>query len=196
MSMQATSRTHPKLGWPRYSTAQRVFHWLVAVLVVILLAVGMTLGYLGFEGASDTFGLGATNALYVAHKTTGVLLLPLMIGRLALRLRRGKPAYAVALERWQQLASEINHGLLYLLLLAMPVVGWLATAAGGHPINFFAWNLPPLIGENEALADTLFYTHWLLGWAVLLLVIVHVAAAIYHWRIRRDGVMQRMSLLS
>lgn len=183
-------------SWPRYTLAQRAVHWLVAVLASLTLCIGLTLGYLGFEGARDAFGLAPTNALYIAHKTIGVLLLVLMIVRVGLRLRFGKPAYAVALARPQEVASEIVHGLLYVLLLAMPVIGWMATAAGGFPINFFHWVLPPLIGENEALSETLYTWHLGVGLAILALVLVHVAGALYHWLIRRDGVMQRMSLLS
>ncbi|MDZ7747913.1 MAG: cytochrome b/b6 domain-containing protein [Halofilum sp. (in: g-proteobacteria)] len=181
--------------WPRYTLAQRLVHWLVAVLALLTLGIGLTLGWLGFEGARDAFGLGATNALYIAHKTIGVLLLVLMLARAALRLYCGKPAYAVALARPQRIASEIVHGLLYVLLLAMPVIGWMATAAGGFPINFFHWVLPPLIGENEALSETLYTWHLGIGLAILALVSIHVAGALYHWLIRRDGVMQRMSLL-
>jgi len=194
MTTQAMPRSHPAHGRTHYSTAQRVFHWLIAVLVIIMLAIGLTLGYLGFEGARDTFGPSATNTLYIIHKTTGVLLFPLMLIRLVLRLRRGKPGYAIALERWQKIASEINHGLLYLLVLAMPVIGWAATATGGYPINFFAWELPPLFGENEALSGTLYWWHMVVGLALLALVVVHILAALYHWFIRDDGVMQRMSL--
>lgn len=182
--------------WPRYTLAQRVVHWLVAVLALVTLCIGLTLGYLGFEGARDAFGLAATNALYIAHKTIGVLLLVLMVIRVVLRLRFGKPAYAVALARPQKVASGIVHGLLYVLLLAMPVIGWMATAAGGFPINFFHWVLPPLVGENEALSGTLYTWHLVIGLVILALALVHVAGALYHWLIRRDGVMRRMSLLS
>lgn len=187
---------HPAASRPRYTLAQRVVHWLVALLALLTLAIGLTLGYLRFEGARDAFGMAATNGLYITHKTIGVLLLVLMLVRVVLRLRFGKPGYAVALARPQKVASEIVHGLLYVLLLAMPVIGWMATAAGGFPINFFHWVLPPLIGENEALSEALYTWHLVIGLAILALVLVHVAGALYHWLIRRDGVMQRMSLLS
>ena len=178
----------------RYHLSQRILHWVVAVLVISGLAAGMTLGTLGFEGARDLFGPGMTGALYVAHKTTGVLVLGLMIIRVGVRLRYGQPPYATPLPQVQRIAAGTVHTLLYGLLLAMPVVGWLATAAGGHPINFFIWELPPLIGEKEALARALFWWHGALGWLLLVLVLGHLGAALHHWRIRRDTVMQRMSL--
>lgn len=187
--------TPPAGGWPRYSLAQRLLHWLIALLVLTTLAIGLTLGTLGFEGTRDAFGMDTTNTLYITHKTIGVLMIGLMALRILLRLVRGKPAYAVPLERPQKIASEIVHGLLYLLLVAMPIVGWAATAAGGYPINFFQWVLPPLIGEDDALAGTLFLWHAILGYTILALVLLHVAGACHHWLIRRDGVMKRMSLL-
>lgn len=192
----AANRARSLDTWPRYSLAQRLVHWLVAVLALATLAIGLTLGTLGFEGARDAFGLAVTNTLFIVHKTIGVILFALMVVRLVLRLTHGKPGYAVALERPQKIASEIVHGLLYVLLLAMPVIGWLATAAGGFPINFFHWVLPPLVGEDEALSATLYAWHLGIGLAILALVLLHVAGALYHWLIRRDGVMQRMSLFN
>lgn len=187
--------TPPAGGWPRYTVAQRLLHWLIAILVLVTLSVGLTLGTLGFEGTRDAFGMDTTNTLYITHKTIGVLMIGLMALRIVLRLVRGKPAYAVPLEGPQRIASEIVHGLLYLLLTAMPLVGWAATAAGGYPINFFHWVLPPLIAQDDILAGTLFLWHAILGWTILALVLVHIAGAFHHWLIRRDGVMKRMSLL-
>ncbi len=184
----------PADDWPKYTLSQRLVHWAVALLVLMTLPIGLTLGYLGFEGAQQTFGPGTTDTLFIAHKTIGVLLLGLMVVRVVLRLTLGKPPYAVALARPQKIASETVHGLFYLLLLTMPVLGWLATAAGGFPINFFHWNLPPLLGEDEALSEMLFQWHLGVGLAVLALILLHVAGALYHWLIRRDGVMLRMSL--
>jgi cytochrome b561 len=178
----------------RYTLAQQLIHWIVAVLVLSALTIGMTLGWLGFERVLDTFGARVTDLMYITHKTIGVLLLGLVVIRIGLRIWLGKPAYAVPLPRPQKIASEIVHGLLYVLLIAMPVLGWLSTAAGGFPINFFHWVLPPLIARDDALSETLFFWHGILGWALLVLIVGHVSAAVYHWRVRRDGVMQRMSL--
>lgn len=178
----------------RYSLSQRLTHWVIALLVVPVLAVGITLGLLGFEGTKAAFGATATNALYTYHKTFGILILALMVVRLALRLRRGSPAYDAPLTGFERVASRLVHGLLYAVLLAMPVLGWLATAAGGYPVQFFAWNLPPLIGKDKALSDTLFWLHGLGGWLLAGLIVLHVGGALRHWLVKRDGVMARMSL--
>lgn len=183
-----------ELATQRYHLSQRLLHWIVAVLVLYNLAVGLTLGTLGFEGARDTFGLTITNTMYTSHKTAGIFILVFMVARLALRIARGKPEYFRPLPAWKRVVSQGVHGLLYVLLLTMPVIGWLATASGDFPVEFFHWHLPGLIGQDEALSRTLFFWHGAIGTTILVLVVVHVAAALHHWRVLRDGVMQRMSL--
>ena len=177
----------------RYGPVQRLIHWTVAVLVAGLLVIGATLGILGFEGARDTFGLEATNLLYKYHKTFGIIVLALMIVRLVLRLAKPPPPYDPPIPPFFRIAGRINHWALYALLLAQPVVGWAATAAGGFPIEFFNAKLPPLLGKDEALSETLYGVHGVLGFAILVLAALHVSAALMHWLVRRDGVMQRMT---
>ena len=179
----------------RYALSQRLLHWLIALLALPALGVGLTLGTLGFDGAKAAFGGEVTGALYAAHKTVGVLILALMILRLGLRLTLGSPRYASPLTGFERVASRTVHGLLYLVLLALPVVGWLATAAGGYPVQFFAWTLPGLIAKDKALSETLFQFHGILGWMLLALLALHIGAALWHWLLKRDGVMARMSLL-
>jgi cytochrome b561 len=178
----------------RYNLVQRLLHWLIVVLAIGLLGVGLTLGNLGYEGTVAAFGSDTTDLLYTYHKTFGVLMLGLMVLRLALRLSLGAPPYRQPLAAWRRAASRLVHGLFYVVLLAMPVVGWLGTAAGGFPVQFFGWELPGFIGKDEALGKTLFQVHGWLGWVLIGLILIHVAAALMHWLIQRDGVMERMSL--
>jgi cytochrome b561 len=178
-----------------YTLAQRSLHWLIAAVVLILLAAGLVIGNLGYDGLVERFGNDTTNLLYKYHKTFGVLVLALMLLRLMLRLALGSPPYARPLPAWQSVASRISHWSFYLLLIAMPVVGWLGTAAGGYPVEFFNWILPGLIGKDTKLSEALFELHGLIGWVLIALVLVHVSAAVAHWLVWRDGVMGRISLL-
>ena len=178
----------------RYALVQRLLHWLIVILVLGVLGVGMTLGFLGFDGVKETFGGAATNALYAYHKTFGVMILALMILRLALRVSLGAPPYRPPLTKSEHIASRAVHGLFYVALVAMPVIGWLATAAGGYPVQFFGWTLPGIIGKDQALSKTLFFVHGVIGWAILGLIVLHVAGALRHWLVKRDRVMARMSL--
>jgi len=178
----------------RYALSQRLLHWLIALLALPALGVGLTFGFLGFDGTKAAFGGEMTNVLYAAHKTVGVLILALMTLRLGLRLTLGTPRYASPLTGFERMASRAVHGLLYLVLLALPVLGWLATAAGGYPVQFFAWTLPGLIAKDKALSEALFQFHGILGWVLLALLALHIGAALRHWLFKGDGVMARMSL--
>lgn len=179
----------------RYTLPQRLTHWAVAVLVLITLFVGLTISWLGYyEGLVAQFGNEITNAIFKYHKTFGVIILALMLIRVGLRLRNGKPEYVAPLPTFNRIVSQVVHGMLYILLLAMPLLGWLATAAGDYPVQFFDLNLPGFIGIDKDLSKTLFWWHGLLGRVILGLIILHIGGAFYHWLIRRDEVMRRMSL--
>lgn len=180
--------------YPRYTLLQRLIHWAVAVIAIFLLAVGLTLGLLGFDGVKNTFGMEVTNLLYKYHKTFGVILLGLMTLRLIVKRLQGRPDYQPPLPRFNRVASAAVHGLLYVTLLAQPVLGWFATSAGGFPVEFFNTNLPGPLAKNKALYDTLIGYHRLLGRAILVLIAIHVGAALMHAFVLRDTVMRRMSL--
>lgn len=178
----------------RYAYPHRVLHWVVALVLVFSLATGLTLGFLGFEGAMERLGGPLTDLLYLFHKTFGVIILVLMTARIFTRWLYVVPIHEPPLHPFQRLLSTGVHHLLYLALIVQPVLGWTATATGGFPVQFFHWNLPGLFGENEALSEQLFMLHGWLAWTILGLVALHIAGALFHWRVKRDGVMQRMSL--
>jgi len=180
----------------RYAYPHRLLHWSVAGVVLLSLASGLTIGFLGFDGAVDLLGQTLTNVLYGSHKTLGVLILLLMILRVITRLAFAVPNHVPPLNTFERVVSKSVHHLLYLALIAMPLLGWAATASGGFPVEFFLWHLPGFIGKNEPLSDLLFMLHEWLGWIILALVTLHVAGAIFHWKIKRDNVMKRMSLFN
>jgi cytochrome b561 len=177
----------------RFTLAQRALHWLMALIVAGLLAVGLTFMVLGYQGTVDAFGNEVTNSLYKYHKTFGILVLVLMILRAVLRWLSPPPPYAQPLSPFERLASRTVHLLFYLLLIGMPIGGWLATAAGGYPVQFFDLELPGLIGKDEGLSETLFRFHGYAGLLLLALIVLHVGAGIRHLR-RKDGVVRRISL--
>jgi cytochrome b561 len=178
----------------RYTLLQRLIHWAVAIIAICLLAVGLTLYTLGFDGVKDTFGMPVTNALYKYHKTFGVILLGLMTLRLVLKLTLGRPDYDPPLPRFNKVASAAVHGMLYVALLVQPMLGWAATAAGGYPIEFFNSTLPKFLSKDPALSKTLYSIHLSVGLLILALIAIHVGAALMHAFIKRDTVMHRMSL--
>jgi len=179
----------------RYAYPHRVLHWLVAAVLLLSLASGLTLGFLGFEGAMERLGRAGTDFLYTSHKSLGVALLGLMTLRVMTRLLYVVPDHDPPLPAFQRVLSTAVHHLLYLALLAQPLLGWAATASGNFPVQFLHWHLPGVVPVNEALSERLFEWHGWLGWVILGLITLHIAGALYHWLIRRDGVMERMSLL-
>ncbi len=177
-----------------YIYPHRVLHWLVAVAVLLSLATGLTLGFLGYERTVGLLGNALTNVLYTSHKTLGVAILLLMTLRIITRLAFVVPDHTPPLTDFERVVSTSVHHLLYALLVAMPMIGWAATATGGFPVEFFHWHLPGVLSKNEALSQTLFVWHERLGWVLLALITLHIVGALFHWLIKRDNVMKRMSL--
>jgi len=177
----------------RYTFAQRSLHWVIALLVFGLLAVGLTFMALGYDGTKELFGNDMTNDLYKYHKSFGILLLLLMILRVALRKASPPPPYDPPLTGPERLIGGGTHLLLYLLLIGMPIAGALATMLGGYPVQFFNWELPAFLAKNEALSKQLFTAHGIAGLVVLALLVLHIGAAIKHWKLK-DGIMRRISL--
>lgn len=179
-----------------YSLLQRALHWMVAILVLVNIFLGIILWVYGFDGLNESFGSEITNNIYKYHKTNGVIILILMIFRLAFRTVRGVPPPERGMTQLELVLSAWVHRLLYATLILEPVVGWLATATGGFPIEFFNMNLPALVSKNPELSVTLYRVHGLLGLFILGLIGLHIAGALRHWLVKRDGVMRRMSLMS
>lgn len=168
-----------------YPATSKLLHWLVAVCVLTTAPVAIAMGRVNPGPTQDT--------LFNLHKSLGVLILTLMILRLINRLVVGAPIADPDIEPWQKTVSSIVHTSLYALLLAMPIVGYIANSAFGATTPFFGlFNLPPIVAKNDALSTQLFTIHRWVGWLVILLVLMHVGAALYHYFIRRDNVLPRM----
>lgn len=168
-----------------YPGSSKFLHWLVALSVLTTIPVAYSMNRMT-EGPLQ-------NNLYDFHKSLGVLIFVLMILRLVNRLVVGAPAPDPTLKRWERAASSAVHGLLYFLLLAMPILGYVANSAYGASTPFFGlFELPPIVAHDEPLSDRLFALHRGTGWLVAILAAMHIAAALQHYFIRRDGVLQRM----
>jgi cytochrome b561 len=168
-----------------YPPTSKLLHWLVAVCVLTTAPVAIAMVNVSPGPTQD--------ALYNFHKSLGVLILGLMILRLINRIVAGAPPPEPDIEPWQKTVSSAVHGLLYLMLLAMPIVGWVANSAYGAPTPFFGlFTLPKLVADNKELATTLFTLHRWAGFLVILLVAVHIGGALFHVLVRRDQVLQRM----
>lgn len=178
---------------PRFTLTQRLLHWLIALFVFGLLAIGFTLWTLGYDGAVANFGNDITNAMYKYHKTFGILVLLLMLGRVALRRLYPAPPYEPPIGGLERFVGGTTHLLFYILLIGMPIGGWIATAAGGYPIQFFEFTLPGLVPKDTELSNLAFTLHGIGGLIIVALLVLHIGAALRHWRLK-DNVMTRISL--
>jgi cytochrome b561 len=177
--------TYGTIPTNHYPPTSKLLHWLIAICVLATAPVAIVMIRIGDGPAHD--------ALYNFHKSLGVLILVLMVLRLINRLVVGAPVPDPEIEPWQRTASSIVHGSLYVLLLAMPVVGYIANSAYGASTPFFGlFDLPPIMGQDEALSKQLFTIHRWVGWLVIVLALMHIGAALQHHFIHRDNVLRRM----
>jgi cytochrome b561 len=168
-----------------YPATSKLLHWLVAACVLTTAPVAIAMTRVSKGPTQDL--------LYNFHKSLGVLILILMILRVINRLAAGALTPAPEIEPWQKTLSSVVHTSLYILLLTMPIVGYVANSAYGAPTPFFGlFELPQLVSKNEALATQLFTIHRWVGWLVIFLVLIHVSAALYHHFVRGDSVLKRM----
>lgn len=176
----------------RYNGIQRLLHWLIALIVLGLLASGLTVWFLGFDGVTRLLGDERRDMLYEYHKTFGLIVLGLMALRLFVRLERGKPPYEYHIALPERLLSAIVQYLFYIALFAQPILGWLATDALDYPVEFFSWNIPQFITKDKEMGEALYQAHEYVGMALVVLIILHVGGALKHWFVDRDGVIDRM----
>jgi cytochrome b561 len=168
----------------QYGTTAKVFHWLVVALLLVQYPIGWLMPdiHRGMKpGAAMTF-----------HVSVGMTILVLIALRLAWRL-----THPVAPERslapWQRLSSEAVHWLLYALVLATTVTGWLFASFRGWSISFFYLApMPMLASDNAAAGKAIDGLHQAMEWALLVVIGIHVSSALAHIFIYRDRIMQRM----
>lgn len=170
----------------RYTLVQKVLHWSIALAVLGALAGGELIHWLENGAFKDQ--------VYFLHKSTGFLILALMVVRVVVRLVHGAPALPLEVPAWQRAVSGFTHFLLYTLLVVMPFVGWAATSAFPAPLPFYGlFDVPALVGADRALSEQLFTIHFYLGRVILVLVAMHIGAALFHGLVKKDGVFQRMT---
>jgi cytochrome b561 len=173
---------------PRYTRTAIALHWLIALLIVCGFCLGLYMVELKFSPAKL--------ALYSYHKWIGVSIFTLALLRLVWRLTHAPPPLPADMAAWQRHCAAALHVVLYLLILVIPLTGWLYSSASGVPTVPFgiaALQLPDLLERNKELADSLRFLHVTLNFSLAALVAVHVAAALKHQFFDRDGLLARMN---
>lgn len=169
-----------------YSTVAIVMHWAIASLIFLNVA-------LGFYMAAQPKTLPTHDQVLFYHASIGSLIFLLAVFRLGWRLTHRPPALPRTIPNWQQAIAHILHWTLYVLMLIVPLSGYIHRLAGAHNVSFFGiGNLPVIIGKDEPLRVFTHTAHETLVWVLCILVVGHLGAALKHRFIDRDGVLQRM----
>jgi cytochrome b561 len=168
----------------QYGTTAKVFHWFIVALLVVQYPIGWLMPDIH---RGQTPGAGMT-----FHISFGITILILILLRFVWRLTH-PVAPESSLPAWQRLGSEVVHWMLYVFVLATTVSGWLFASFRGWSVSFFyLFPMPMLSSDNAAAGKAIDGLHQAAEWALLVLIGVHVAAALAHVFLYRDRIMQRM----
>ena len=169
----------------RFTPLQRLLHWLMAVCILTMLFVGV--------GMVSTI-MPKYLTLVSIHKPLGIAILVLALIRLAVRLRYGAPPLPANLPEPMKLAAQLSHYALYALMIGMPLLGWGMLSAAAYPVVLFGGvYLPPILPQSDGVHTLLWNAHFYLAFVFFGLVLLHIAAALFHALVRRDGVFDAMA---
>lgn len=177
-------RDHPpsRSGYTGFAIA---LHWIVALLILGSFVVGTYMVDLDLSPWKLK--------VYSWHKWNGVTIFLMVAVRLAWRWTHQPPALPPAMPAWQRHAAAVSHALLYLLMVVVPVSGWVMSSAGGFPVVYFGvLQLPDLVAKDKELFELMKLVHFALNKTLLAVVLLHVAAALKHHYVDRDDVLARM----
>ncbi len=168
----------------RFNLLGRLLHWTMAVLVLAMLFIGI--------GMVSTIS-ARYHELVAIHRSIGIVILVLVAIRLVNRLINPPPPLPADLPWWQVIAAKASHWVLYLLMFALPLVGWGMLSAAGYPIVVFgSLHLPAILPHDAAVFAVLRTTHTVLALLLFATFLAHLGAALFHALIRRDEVLPSM----
>lgn len=169
----------------RFTLAQRLLHWSMAfcILAILFIGVGMV------STIAPTY-----LTLVSIHRPLGIAILVLALLRLGVRLRSGAPPLPSDLPEPMRLAAHLSHYALYALMLAMPLIGWAMLSTAAYPVVLIdGVQLPPILPQSDRLHALLWSAHRYLAFAFFAVILMHIAAALFHALVRRDGVFEAMA---
>jgi len=168
-----------------YTFLAKLLHWLTALLVIGLLCLGLWM--VGLPNG------GLKSGSIAWHKGIGVTVLALTVLRLLWLWRAKAPALPASVGPWERRLAPWSHTMLLVLLLVMPISGWLMSSAGGNSVVWFGvLPLPDLVDRDPLLAKMLRTLHHWSAYALIAVIVLHVGAVIRHDMLRRDGIFRRM----
>lgn len=172
----------------RFTAVQRLLHWVMAACILAMLFIGV--------GMVSTV-MPKYLTLVAIHKPLGIAILVLAPLRLVVRLRSGTPPLPLDLPEPMKLAAHLSHYALYALMIGMPLIGWAMLSAAEYPaVLYGSLYLPAIVPQSDRLHAVLWDAHYYLAFALFALILMHVAAALFHLLVRRDGVFEQMAPVS
>jgi len=169
----------------RFSALQRLLHWLMAVCILGMLLIGV--------GMVSTVRPKYLTLVSV-HKSLGIAILVLVVIRAVVRLCYGAPSLPVDLPQSMKRAAVLSHYALYALMFGMPLIGWAMLSAAAYPVVLLGGlQLPAILPPSASFHSLLWDAHYYLAFVFFALVLLHVAAALFHALVRRDGVFEAMA---
>jgi cytochrome b561 len=175
-------------GRQRFTPLQRLLHWLMAVCILAMLFIGV--------GMVSTI-MPKYLTLVSLHKPLGIAILVLALVRLGVRLRYGAPSLPSDLPEPMKRAAQLSHYAFYVLMIGMPLLGWAMLSAAAYPVVLFGGaHLPAILPQSDGLHTLLWNAHFYLAFVFFAMVLLHVAAALFHALVRRDGVFDAMASVS
>jgi cytochrome b561 len=183
--MTNIQRIRPVAILQRFNPLQRTLHWVMAVCILAMLFIGV--------GMVSTVAPKYLTLVNI-HKPLGILILILALIRLVVRLTYGAPPLPVDLPEPMKLAAYLSHYALYALMIAMPLIGWAMLSAANYPVTLWPslW-LPPIAPPSASLHTLLWNAHFYLAFLFFALILMHLAAALFHALVRRDEVFYSMA---
>ncbi|MCT2559811.1 cytochrome b [Tsuneonella sp. YG55] len=169
----------------RYSGVAMLLHWAIAIAVI----VNWRLAEAAHEGPRE-----AGASLMATHKALGMTILALTLLRLAWRLVHKTPPLSARLKGWERMLARVTHVTFYVLLIALPLGGWIASSLNGRPVDFFGLFAIPVLptGLDKDLGKTIFEAHHTGGSIMIYLIALHVIGALKHTFWDKDGNLWRM----
>ncbi|WP_150290224.1 cytochrome b [Sphingobium estronivorans] len=167
----------------RYNSLARTLHWILAILILFNLVLGFA-----HEALPKDW------KVMPVHKSVGLTVMALTIGRVLWRFTRKAPPLPAAMPAWEKGAAHATHFAFYAFMLVMPLTGWIMSSAGSRPLNwFFLFDVPKFaVSKGDAIVGISGETHEILAFVWAALIVVHVLAALRHHFILKDSVLRRM----
>ena len=170
----------------RYGAVTKLLHWSIALLIIGLIWLGWYMVDLGYYDPWYHTSL-------TAHKALGMLVLAVAVIKILWTLSQRRPDFVATIKPWEKTSALMAHKALFVLMLLIPITGYIISTSAGDPISFFDWfDIPALLDADDQLRDWAIELHYYLAYGGAGLIAVHALAALKHHFINRDGTLRKM----